>query len=41
MLTRALDDSPDVRKEARSQLPAGIAPASGLTLVDVCYDDLV
>jgi tRNA pseudouridine38-40 synthase len=40
-LTRALDDRPDVCQEARSQLPAGLAPASGLTLVDVCYDDLV
>jgi tRNA pseudouridine38-40 synthase len=40
-LARALDDQLDVRQEARSQLPAGLAPASGLTLVDVCYDDLV
>jgi tRNA pseudouridine38-40 synthase len=30
-----------VRKEAQVRIPASLAPASGLTLVEVCYDNLV
>jgi tRNA pseudouridine38-40 synthase len=40
VLARALEDSPKVRDEARAQLPAGLAPACGLTLVEVRYDNL-
>jgi tRNA pseudouridine38-40 synthase len=39
-LLQALDDLSEVGQTARSQIPASLAPASGLTLVDVCYDDL-
>ncbi len=31
----------EVRKEAQERIPAGLAPASGLTLVEVRYDNLV
>ncbi len=41
VLLRALDDRPEVRMEALTRIPAGLAPACGLTLVEVCYDDLV
>jgi tRNA pseudouridine38-40 synthase len=44
-LIKALEDNPGLaqaaRKEAKSQIPANLAPACGLTLVDVCYDNLV
>jgi tRNA pseudouridine38-40 synthase len=30
-----------IQKEAQSRIPAGLAPASGLTLVEVRYDNLV
>ena len=44
-LDRALEKSPasarELRKEAQSRIPAGLAPASGLALVEVCYDNLV
>jgi len=39
-LLQALDDLPEVGQAARNQIPANLAPASGLTLVEVCYDDL-
>jgi tRNA pseudouridine38-40 synthase len=39
-LLQALADPSGVGQVARSQVPASLAPASGLTLVDVCYDDL-
>ena len=41
MLTRALDDRSDIRQEVQSQIPASLAPAYGLTLVEVRYDNLV
>jgi tRNA pseudouridine38-40 synthase len=41
ILACALDDLPEFRQEARSQIPAGLAPASGLTLIEVRYDNLV
>jgi tRNA pseudouridine38-40 synthase len=44
-LDRALEKEPasarELQKEAQSRIPAGLAPASGLTLVEVCYDNLV
>jgi tRNA pseudouridine38-40 synthase len=40
-LTRALDDRPGVRQAAQGEIPAGLAPARGLTLVEVLYDNLV
>jgi tRNA pseudouridine38-40 synthase len=44
-LIRALENSPgsvrEIRKEAQSRIPASLAPASGLTLVEVRYDNLV
>jgi tRNA pseudouridine38-40 synthase len=40
-LVQALDDWTEVGQEARSQIPASLAPASGLTLVEVYYDNLV
>ena len=40
-LVRALDDRSDIRQEAQAYLPASLAPACGLTLVEVLYDDLV
>ncbi len=40
-LFRALESDSEVRQAARSMLPAGLAPASGLTLVEVRYDNLV
>jgi tRNA pseudouridine38-40 synthase len=41
VLTRALDDRPDIKQEAQAQIPASLAPACGLTLVEVRYDNLV
>ncbi len=41
MLSQALDDQPEIRQEAQIQIPAGLAPACGLTLVEVRYDNLV
>ncbi len=41
LLAEALEDRSEVRQAARQRLPAGLAPACGLTLVQVCYDDLV
>jgi tRNA pseudouridine38-40 synthase len=38
-LKRALDDDPEAREEARKEIPAGLAPARGLTLVEVFYND--
>ena len=38
-LARALDN--DLRKVAQAQIPASLAPACGLTLVEVRYDNLV
>jgi len=40
-LVRALDNRPEVRQAVRSEIPASLAPAAGLTLVEVCYDNLV
>jgi tRNA pseudouridine38-40 synthase len=40
VLARALEDSPAIRDQARAQFPAGLAPACGLTLVEVRYDNL-
>ncbi|HTX90583.1 MAG TPA: tRNA pseudouridine(38-40) synthase TruA [Anaerolineales bacterium] len=39
-LVRALDDRFEIRRIARMEIPAGLAPASGLTLVEVCYENL-
>ncbi len=39
VLVRALDSRPDVWKTDGSQIPAGLAPACGLTLVEVHYDN--
>jgi tRNA pseudouridine38-40 synthase len=41
ILERALDDRTDIRQEAQRQIPASLAPACGLTLVEVSYDNLV
>ena len=41
ILARALDDSSAVRQAAREQIPASLAPACGLALVEVSYDNLV
>lgn len=40
-LVQALDDRPEVRQESRNLIPAGLAPACGLALVEVRYDNLV
>ena len=40
-LARALDDRSDIRQEVQNQIPASLAPACGLTLVKVCYDNLI
>jgi tRNA pseudouridine38-40 synthase len=40
-LIQALDASPEVYCQVQSDIPAGLAPASGLTLVEVRYDNLV
>jgi len=44
-LVRALENTPgssrEVRKDAQERIPANLAPASGLTLVEVLYDNLV
>lgn len=39
-LEDALDDRADVRRPAQQKIPAGLAPACGLTLVEVRYDNL-
>jgi tRNA pseudouridine38-40 synthase len=39
-LAQALDDRIEIRQEAQNQIPARLAPACGLTLVEVCYDNL-
>jgi len=39
-LIQALDDRPQVWKQVHDLIPAGLAPASGLTLVEVGYDNL-
>ena len=41
VLARALDDRSEIRQAAQAQIPAGLAPACGLTLVEVRYDNLV
>ncbi len=41
LLDRALDANPVIREAARPEIPAGLAPACGLTLVDVRYENLV
>ena len=41
VLLRALDENPEVRQVAQDMIPASLAPASGLTLVEVRYDNLV
>ncbi len=41
LLAWALDGSSQDHEAARSQIPASLAPACGLTLVEVRYDDLV
>jgi tRNA pseudouridine38-40 synthase len=40
-LARALDNGSDLRKDVQEQIPASLAPACGLTLVEVRYDNLV
>jgi tRNA U38,U39,U40 pseudouridine synthase TruA len=40
-LIQALDASPEGYCQEQSDIPAGLAPASGLTLVEVRYDNLV
>lgn len=40
-LIQALDTSPEVHQQVHSYIPASLAPASGLTLVEVRYDNLV
>ena len=44
-LVVALEDRPgsavENRRDAKNRIPAGLAPASGLTLVEVRYDNLV
>ena len=40
-LLQALDDRSELGQVARSQIPASLAPASGLTLLEVRYDNLV
>ncbi len=40
-LARALDDDASVRRAVKAEIPAGLAPACGLTLVEVLYDNLV
>jgi hypothetical protein len=41
VLARALDDRSEIRQSAQAQIPASLAPACGLTLVEVRYDNLV
>ena len=40
LLVWALDGKPRLRESARSEIPTSIAPAHGLTLVEVRYDNL-
>jgi tRNA pseudouridine38-40 synthase len=37
-LEQALEDRLEVRDQARSRMPAGLAPACGLTLIEVRFD---
>jgi tRNA pseudouridine38-40 synthase len=39
-LAQALDGKLEVRQEAQGEIHAGLAPASGLTLIEVRYDNL-
>jgi tRNA pseudouridine38-40 synthase len=39
-LIQALDGTPEERQNAQALIPGGLAPACGLTLVNVRYDDL-
>jgi tRNA pseudouridine38-40 synthase len=39
-LAGALDERLDIRQEVQAQIPASLAPACGLTLVEVRYDNL-
>jgi tRNA pseudouridine38-40 synthase len=41
LLGWALDGPPELRESARSEIPSGLAPAKGLTLVEVRYNNLV
>ncbi len=41
VLARALEGSPGIRRAGRLEIPAGLAPACGLTLAEVRYDNLV
>jgi tRNA pseudouridine38-40 synthase len=41
ILAQALDERSEIRQAAQTQIPTGLAPASGLTLVVVSYDNLV
>ena len=41
VLARALDDDPAVRQAIRPEIPVGLAPACGLALMEVRYDNLV
>ncbi len=41
LLQRGLDARASVREKVRAEIPASLAPACGLTLVRVRYDDLV
>jgi tRNA pseudouridine38-40 synthase len=40
ILAQALDDRSVFRLAAQVQIPASLAPACGVTLVEVCYDNL-
>jgi tRNA pseudouridine38-40 synthase len=40
-LLKALDDRSELGQAALSQIPASLAPANGLTLVEVSYNNLV
>jgi tRNA pseudouridine38-40 synthase len=40
-LAQALDEQSEIRQAAQAQIPTGLAPANGLTLVEVSYDNLV
>ena len=37
----ALESRPEVRQAAQGEIPAGLAPAAGLALIEVRYDNLV
>jgi tRNA pseudouridine38-40 synthase len=40
-LAWALDNRSDIRQEVQTRIPASLAPACGLTLVEVFYDNLI